>query len=121
MSKKILIVDDNPDIVRLLTLRLKTNGFEVIATEDGETAIKKANQEKPDLILLDIRMPEMDGFQVLAKLKGSLQTKAIPVIMLTAEAKTEVIKRASEAGAIDYAVKPFEIISVLKKIRKALS
>jgi len=117
---KILIVDDNPDLIAVLKVRLESFGYEVVAAEDGVKCLEKAGRDKPDLILLDILMPEMDGFQALKKLKEDELTKAIPVIMLTAKDKIDDVTKANALGAEDFIVKPFDYRVMVEKIRKML-
>lgn len=119
-KKKILLVDDEKDLVEMVTFRLKANGYEVIPAYGGSEALLKAQKEKPDLVLLDVLMPDMDGFQTLAKLKQESQTKPIPVIMLTAKSQLEDITKATHLGAEDYVVKPFDHMAMLAKIKKVL-
>ena len=120
MSKKILVVDDEPNIVKMVANRLKVSGYEVITATDGLDCFEKAQEAKPDLILLDILMPKMDGFLTLKKLKDSIITKDTPVIMFTAKGQGDDVEKAAELGAIDYIVKPFTPIILFDKIKKAL-
>ena len=122
MSKKILVVDDEPNIVKLVESRLKASGYDVATAKDGQDAIAKAKQIKPDLILLDIMMPGMNGQEVLKELKKDASVSAIPVIMLTAKQETDdIVKSIVNGGAVDYIVKPFIATDFLKKINTALS
>ena len=106
MSRKILVVDDEESIVKIIEYNLKKEGYEVICAGDGETACKLAFSENPDLILLDIMMPIMDGYEVCKKVREKSNT---PIIMLTARAE-EVDKVVGlELGADDYVTKPFGI------------
>ena len=120
MAKKILVVDDDPHIVKLVESRLKANRYDVITAKNGIESLEKANKEKPDLIILDILMPEMDGYQTLRELKESAETKSIPVIMFTAKGQSEDVEKSYELGASDYIVKPFTPVTLLEKIHKAL-
>lgn len=119
MPKTILIVDDEKDIVDLLVYNLQAEGYTVSTAFDGEEAVKKAEAEKPDLILLDIMLPKKDGRQVLRELREKPSTGAIPVIFLTAKDSEidEVI--GLELGADDYIVKPIAIRKLLARIKKA--
>ncbi|MFH1778310.1 MAG: response regulator [Candidatus Omnitrophota bacterium] len=119
MAKKILVIDDEPHIVMVLVSRLKANNYEVITADNGEAGIEKAKMEKPDLILLDIMMPDLDGHDVLKRLKQDKETKAIPVMMLTAKKeKEDIVKDIIVGGAIDYIVKPFVPGELLGRIKK---
>ncbi|MBL7072735.1 MAG: response regulator [Candidatus Omnitrophica bacterium] len=117
---KILIVDDNPDLIAVLKVRLESFGYEVVVAEDGVKCLEKASSGKPDLILLDVLMPEMDGFQALKKLKEDDLMKTIPVIMLTAKDKLDDVAKANALGAADFIVKPFDYRIMVEKIRKIL-
>jgi len=118
--KKILIIDDYPDNVFLLQSRLENEGFEVIKAYQGETGIQKAVEEKPDLILLDIMMPDMSGFDVCKTLTAHQATKLIPIILLTALTEADSIKEGLLAGAFDYIKKPFNRIELIARINSAL-
>jgi len=119
-KKRILVVDDEADVAKVIQIRLTANGYEVLSACDGPEGLELAQKEKPDLILLDILMPDMDGFQTLEKLKRDSQTKSIPVIMLTAQSQLNDVTKATNLGAEDYIVKPFDSIAMLVKIKKAL-
>ena len=120
MKKKILVVDDEALLVDLVKIRLEANNYEVVAAYDGVEGLEKARNEKPDLVLLDIAMPFMDGYQTLQKLKENAQTKPIPVIMLTAKSQVDDVTKVADLGAVDYIVKPFNPATFLEKIHKAL-
>lgn len=117
---KILVVDDEQDIVTIIGKVLKKSGYEVITANDGLECIKKVEGERPDLILLDNTMPNMDGQAVLSKLKASKKTADIPVIMVTALADQEHITGAQKGGAVEYIVKPFDYGVLLEKIAQVL-
>ena len=121
VKKKILIVDDEPNIVRTVGDRLKMSGYHVTVATDGQEAIERALQEKPDVILLDVLMPKLDGHATLERLRQMEETKSVPVIMLTARSQVEDVVRASSMGATDYVVKPFDLVELLEKIKSALS
>ena len=119
--KKILIVDDEPNIVRTIADRLKMSNFDVVTACDGKQGIDRAVQETPDLILLDIAMPNLDGCAMLERLRTIDQIKETPVIMLTARTSAEDVAKAFRAGAADYVVKPFDLVALLDKIDTVLS
>lgn len=121
MPKKILIADDEVDLVETLTYRLDAAGFEVIAAHDGMEGLAKARKEKPDLIILDVMMPKMDGYQVCRLLKFSKDTKDIPIIMLTARSQDQDRITGQEVGADIYITKPFDGAQLVKKIQEILS
>lgn len=118
--KRILVVDDQPDNVFILQDRLENFGFEVITAYEGPTAIEKAKAELPDLILLDVMMPGMSGFEVCKVLVEEETTKQIPIILVTALTEAEDIKEGLQAGAYDYIKKPFNKIELLARINSAL-
>ncbi len=117
---KILIVDDDPIIVRLLTHFLSKSNYEVRSVTEGMEGLKIAFAEKPDLILLDVMMPGMDGFRFLELLKKGKRFANVPVLMISALVEEDQVLRALEAGATDYIVKPFSSRIVLAKVHKAL-
>ena len=116
MGKKILIIEDEAELVKLIDLRLKASNFDVIAAYDGEEGLKKAKDEKPDLILLDIIMPKIDGLVVCRRLKDDPETSKIPVIIITASGGKNLQQRSRDAGADDLVIKPFEAEDLLLKI-----
>ena len=118
--KKILVIDDQPDNVFILQDRLEHEGFEAISAYDGPTGIKKAVDEQPDLILLDVMMPGMSGFEVCQKLVEMPETRNIPILLVTALTSAEDIKQGLQAGAFDYIKKPFNKIELLARINSAL-
>ena len=120
MAKKILIVDDDQQIVLLLASRLKANKYEILVAYDAMQAVAKAFSEKPDLILLDIKMPAGSGISVMDNLRNSAATSVIPVIVITAYPSPEIQQKVIEMGAVDFISKPFKAEDVLSRIRKAL-
>jgi len=120
MKKKILIVDDEPQIVRLLSQRLKANGYETFAANDSYQCIKMAREVKPDLILLDIKMPAGGGIRAFETLKSSTYTSVIPIIFITAYPGEEVKKEIMELGADGFFAKPFNSINLLNKIKELI-
>ncbi len=116
MESKILLIDDDPELVFMTRIRLQAAGYRVSTACDGEQGLAAARQEEPDLILLDVMMPGMDGFSVLERLKADDSTRCIPVIMLTASGETKFIFKAEQMGADDYVVKPFEAPALLRLI-----
>ncbi len=120
MKRKILIIDDQPDNVFILQDRLHHEGFEVITAYDGQTGIDKAINEQPDLILLDIMMPGISGFEVCEVLNKNKKTKKIPIIMVTALTGSEDIKKGLELGAYDYIKKPFNRVELIARVNSAL-
>ncbi len=119
--KKILIADDRSEVVELVKVTLEGEGYQTIDASDGREALEKIGKEKPDLILLDIIMPRMDGFEVLSKVKKDPKTKDIPVIMLTAKGQKIDKEKGGRLGAQGYIIKPFSPSALLKKIEEILS
>ena len=117
MATKILIVDDEPSIVMLLKARLEDSRYEVITGHDGQEALDKARQEKPDLIILDIMLPKIDGYKVASILKSDENTRDIPIVMLTARTLAQDIKAGMESGAVSYMQKPFKSEVLLAIVR----
>ena len=115
---KILYVEDNPDNVYMLTRRLKKKGFELIIAGDGQEGIDKAIQENPDLILMDLSLPTMDGWTATAEIKKIEGVKDIPILALSAHAMPEHRDRAIKAGCSDYDTKPVDIKRLLSKIEQ---
>ena len=118
---KILYVEDNEDNVYMLSMRLKRKGHEIIIAWDGQEGMEKAKTEKPDIILMDLSLPVMDGWTAAENLKSSEATKKIPIIALSAHAMQEHKDRALEAGCDDYDTKPVDIKRLLEKIDKQLT
>ncbi len=120
MAKKILVVDDDPDLLHILETRFKAAGYQTVTASSGRDAFEKAQKETPDLIVLDIVMPGIDGFQTLTQLKSSPKTSEIPVIILTARGQTDDADEAMKLGATAYMTKPFESKELLAKIQEVL-
>jgi len=118
--KKILVIDDLPENVFMLQDRLEHEGFEVLTAYDGYTGIDKAKNELPDLILLDVMMPDITGLEVCKILVNEPTTKDIPIILVTAKSGAEDTKEGLEAGAFDYIKKPFNRIELLARVKSAL-
>ncbi|MFH1387031.1 MAG: response regulator [bacterium] len=121
MAKKILVVDDEPELVVLTKARLEASGYEVITAADGEAGLKKAHEEKPDLIILDLMLPKMDGYQICRLLKFDANYSHIPIIMLTARLQDEDKKMGLEVGANAFFTKPFDNQLILAKVKELLA
>ena len=121
MPKKILVVDDEPFIVQMVTSRLTASGYETVSGSDGQEAVQKARTEKPDLIILDVMMPKMDGFQVCATLKQDVRFQNIPIILFTAKFNDEANQIGiQDCGADAFISKPFDAKMLLEKIAELL-
>jgi len=122
MAARILVVDDDPNVQRLLTYTLKQEGYEVIVAGDGADGYKRWAAEPPSLMLLDVMLPKMDGYQVAAKIRAEEgKTAHVPIIMLTAESDIEQKVRGLRAGADDYLIKPFHSAELLARIKSLLA
>lgn len=119
-GRRVLVIDDSKSEVALLKSMLAGWKYEVSAASSGAEGLEKAEAELPNLILLDIVMPEMDGFEVLGRLKAIDKTKSIPIIMLTSKEDEQAVAKAFELGAVDYMVKPFTPNVLMDKIKKAV-
>ena len=108
-KRKILVAEDNPDLREMLMMRLEVYGYSVIPAGDGEEALKKAKEEAPDLLLLDLMMPKIDGFEVCRMLKFDEKYKDLPVIVLSALDQQSDRQKATECGADAYFIKPFDL------------
>jgi DNA-binding response OmpR family regulator len=119
-KSKILVVDDNAYLVDILSFSLEMENYEVLKAYDGEEALKIITDNKPDLILADIMMPKMDGFELCKKTKERPETKNIPFLFLTAKGKLDDQLKGFSLGGDDYIVKPFNLNDLLKKIAKSI-
>ena len=120
MSERILVVDDDPDILQFVRLNLELDGFEVDLAGGGKQALELAAMSPPDLMLLDIMMPEIDGLTVLRRLRNDPSTSSIPVIVLTARSLAEDRVKGLDLGADDYITKPFDLEELIARVRTVL-
>jgi DNA-binding response OmpR family regulator len=118
--KKILVIDDETDLTEMLVLRLEANGYQVISACNGQEGLDKARTEKPDLIILDLMLPKIDGYKVCRMLKFDERYRHIPIILFTARAQELDIKLGKEVGADAYIIKPFEPDILLSKVAELL-
>lgn len=121
MAKKILIADDEPGIVKILEMRLRANGYQVIAACDGTQTVEFAHQEKPDLIILDVKMPDKDGYTVFAELKASAATMSIPVVLFSALPPEQTQDKATLLGADGFISKSSDPTEILAKVAEILN
>jgi len=126
MSKKILVAEDEPDIRGLIKFSLEFIGLRVIEASNGRDAVSLAAAEKPDLIMLDVRMPKLSGYEACEQIKEQESTRGIPVVFLSARGQEAEIKRGLELGAVEYILKPFapdrlqkRVLSLLERLDKA--
>ena len=115
-KRRVLLVDDDPQLLLLISTTLGTADFELLEASDGEEALQVARRHHPDLVLLDVGMPRLDGFEVCRQLKTAPETTSIKVVMLTARGTEADRARGREVGADDYFAKPFSPIQLLKKV-----
>jgi DNA-binding response OmpR family regulator len=118
---RILVVDDEPELVELVKIRLEANGYQVLTAYDGQEGLDKARNEKPDLIILDLMLPKMDGYKVCRMLKFDEKYNKIPIMLFTARAQESDRKMGEEVGAEAYITKPFEPQILLGKIKELLA
>ncbi len=117
----ILLVEDNEMYRDMLTRRLQRKGYEVIIASDGEEAVRMAQSQEPDLILMDIRLPVMDGWEAMRRIKIMPETRSIPIIALTAHAMAGDMEKCMDAGCDDYDTKPIDLPRLLKKMQALLN
>lgn len=120
-QQTILVVDDSPETTQVLSRRIESWGYKVLTSTSGEEALRIAEEQRPDLMLLDIMMPKMKGRQVCARLKANPATQHIPVIFLTALGLADHVKAGMDLGAEDYLVKPFEPEELKERITVCLT
>ena len=120
MPETILVVDDDPDIARFVEVNLRSAGYDVAVAGDGEEALEKAQSLRPDLVLLDVMMPRIDGFEVAQRLRKTPQTANTSIIMLTAKALSADKVTGLQSGADDYIIKPFDPIELLARVKGTL-
>jgi PleD family two-component response regulator len=120
MTDRVLVVDDDPDIARFIEVNLRTQGFEVHLASDGVEALERAREVLPDLVLVDVMMPRMDGFQVVDRLRSEPRTANVSIIMLTAKALTADKVLGISTGADDYIIKPFDPVELVARVKGTL-
>jgi DNA-binding response OmpR family regulator len=119
--KKILVVDDEVDLVETVRFPLEMEGFNVLVSYNGEDALSQARKEKPDLIILDLMLPKLDGYKVCRLLKFDERYKHIPILMLTAKTQEKDKVLGKETGADEYITKPFEMDYLMEKVKAYLN
>ncbi len=120
MAKRILIVDDEVQLVEMVKMRLEAAGYEVISAYDGQDGFDKAKKNKPDLIILDLMLPKMDGYKICGLLKNDARYSKIPIIMFTARVQEEDVRLGKDLGAEEYVTKPFDPKILLAKIKELI-
>ena len=119
MTLKVLAVDDEASVLQLITVKLKKAGFEVVSARDGDEAVARARDEKPDVVVLDVMMPHLDGFTAAARIKAEVNPPPL-VLMLTAKGETTDISQAFASGADDYMTKPFSPRELIERLKVLL-
>jgi CheY-like chemotaxis protein len=119
-KKKILLVDDSKTVLMMEQMILNKAAYELVIANDGRQAIAKANAEHPDLILMDVMMPEMGGFEACAQLRSTEATRGIPIIMVTTRGEAESIEKGYASGCSDYITKPINGMELLSKLKNYL-
>jgi DNA-binding response OmpR family regulator len=117
---RILVVDDEPDIIEIVRLRLEQNGHVVLSAPNGQAALMAAVTHKPDLVILDVMMPGLDGFEVLRRLKNGAHTGGVPVVMLTAKSDFPSVAQGWSLDADNYVTKPFQVDDLSKIVKDVL-
>ncbi|MFN2594904.1 MAG: response regulator [Actinomycetota bacterium] len=117
-GKRILVCDDDPVILRLLQVNLELEGYEVLTAQNGEEAVEVATAEIPDLILLDIMMPRMDGYQAVQEIKAQESTKHVPVVFVSAKAQQADVDLGKSYGVADYLTKPFDPTEMIELVAR---
>jgi DNA-binding response OmpR family regulator len=120
MKKKILIVDDSRTATMMASTVLGKGAYDIVTAVDGEDGVSKALTTRPDLIVLDLMMPKMDGFEACRRLRGTPDTQRIPIILLTTRGEEDCVERGYESGCTDYCTKPINSVELLAKVRNCL-
>ena len=118
---RILLVDDDPVILRLLKVNFEMEGYAVLSAANGAEAVDVATSERPDIILLDVMMPGMNGLEAAEKLRSQAATVSIPIVFVSAKAQTPDVRAGLDAGAVDYLTKPFDPVELVQKVEDLLA
>lgn len=118
--RKILLVDDSETVLQMEQMMLESDGYEFITARDGEEGVSKALDHKPDLILMDVVMPKMDGFEAVRRLREHRDTRRVPVVMVTSKAEAESLEAGYVCGCNDYIVKPIDRLELLAKVKNLI-
>jgi CheY-like chemotaxis protein len=119
--KKILLVDDSSTVIMMEQMILSKNNYDLVTARDGQEGVAKALSEKPDLILMDVMMPRMDGFEACRKIRAENSTKSIPVIMVTTRSELTSVETGYASGCNDYVTKPINSLELLSKVKNYLA
>lgn len=119
-ARKILLVDDSETILQMEQLILQRDHYELVIARDGEEGVAQALATQPDLILMDVVMPKMDGFAAVRRLRENAQTSAVPIVMVTTKSEAAAMERGYESGCNDYVIKPIDSLELITKVRNLL-
>ena len=119
-ARKILLVDDSETILQMEQMILAKNAYEIITARDGEEGVAKALKNKPDLILMDVVMPKMNGFEAVRQLRENQQTSTVPIVMVTSKAEAESMEAGYVSGCNDYIIKPIDSLELLTKVKNLI-
>lgn len=119
-SRRILLVDDSETILMMEKMILKKDHYEIVTAKNGKDGVAKALETKPDLILMDVVMPEMNGFEAVKRLRQEEATRSIPIVMVTTKAEAESMEAGYESGCNDYVVKPIDQLELITKVKSLL-
>ncbi len=119
-SRKILLVDDSETVLQMEQMILAKSSYELILARDGEEGVAKALAIQPDLILMDVVMPKMDGFEAVKRLRGNAQTRSVPIVMVTSKAEAESMEAGYQNGCSDYIIKPIDQLELVTKVKNLL-
>jgi DNA-binding response OmpR family regulator len=117
----VLVIDDDPVILELLRVNFEIEGFDVICATDGEEGLRRAQAERPDVVISDIMMPRRDGLQLLSDLKANPRTEDLPVILLSAKAQRSEVQHGLDMGADDYITKPFDPLELIDRLNAVMT
>jgi DNA-binding response OmpR family regulator len=118
--RKILLVDDSETVLQMEQMILAKSSYELILARDGEEGVAKALAIQPDLILMDVVMPKMDGFEAVKRLRGNAQTRSVPIVMVTSKAEAESMEAGYQNGCSDYIIKPIDQLELVTKVKNLL-
>ena len=119
-SRKILLVDDSETVLQMEQMILAKSSYELILARDGEEGVAKALTTQPDLILMDVVMPKMNGFEAMKQLRENAQTRSVPIVMVTSKAEAESMEAGYQTGCSDYIIKPIDQLELMTKVKNLL-
>ena len=119
-SRKILLVDDSETVLQMEQMILAKSSYELILARDGEEGVAKALTTQPDLILMDVVMPKMNGFEAMKQLRENAQTRSVPIVMVTSKAEAESMEAGYQTGCSDYIIKPIDHLELMTKVKNLL-